>query len=116
VDKLQLASLAGYAWISKRRGILIIGRTGLGKTFIGCALRNQASRQGKTAQFHRLSELYDQIRDAQPDGPLPKLKLSLTKPNLLILDDFGIREQFDSSGRNHALHHQRAARRDRAGL
>lgn len=90
LDKALMASLASCAWILKNQGLLIIGPTGVGKTWIGCAMGNQACRQGLTVQFHRLSELYDQITDAQHDGTLPKLKLALTKPNLLILDDFGI--------------------------
>ncbi|EWS54641.1 transposase [Methylibium sp. T29] len=51
---------------------------------------NQACRRGLTVQFHRIRELYDQITDAQHDGTLRKLKLGLTKLNLLILDDFCI--------------------------
>lgn len=90
LDKSQVASLATCTWITKHQGLLIVGPTGVGKTWIGCAMGNQACRQGLTVQFYRLSELYDQIADAQHDGTLPKLKLALTKPNLLILDDFGI--------------------------
>jgi DNA replication protein DnaC len=92
LDKALVASLASCAWIAKHQGLLVIGPTGVGKTWLGCAMGNQACRKGLTVQFHRLSELYDQIAEAQHDGTLPKLKLALTKPNLLILDDFGIGE------------------------
>lgn len=52
----------------------------------------QACRLGMNVGFHRASDLYAAIIDAAHDASLPKLKLALAKPNLLILDDFGIGE------------------------
>ena len=85
-----MASLATCSWIARHQNLLILGPTGLGKTWLGCAIGHQACRNGMTVKFHRLSDLFDTIADAQNDGTLPKLKLALTKPDLLILDDFGI--------------------------
>lgn len=90
LDKALMASLATCSWITRHQNLLILGPTGLGKTWLACAIGHQACRQGMTVKFHRVSDLFDTIADAQHDGTLPKLKLALTKPDLLILDDFGI--------------------------
>lgn len=90
LDKAMMASLATCGWIAKHQNLLVLGPTGVGKTWVGCAIGHQACRAGLTVAFHRASDLFDAIAEAQHDGTLPKLKLALAKPNLLILDDFGI--------------------------
>lgn len=92
VDKAQLASLATCEWVRQQHNLIIAGATGVGKTWLACALGAQACRLEIPTVFYRASELYSVIADAQPDGSLPKLKKALIKPPLLILDDFGLGE------------------------
>jgi DNA replication protein DnaC len=97
LDKAMMASLATCGWISRHQNLLVLGPTGVGKTWVGCAIGHQACRIGMTVAFHRLSDLFDEIAEAHHDGTLPKLKLALAKPNLLILDDFGIGDMSTSA-------------------
>lgn len=92
LERSYLASLAGCEWVRQQLNLVIVGATGVGKTWLACAFGTQACRQGIPVAFHRSSELYGQISVAIHDGSLSKLKSELTKPSLLILDDFGIGE------------------------
>jgi DNA replication protein DnaC len=92
LDKSHLASLSNCGWISRRQNLMILGATGVGKTWLACAFGQQACRLGLTAAFYRVSDLYTSIGQAQFDGTLSKLKAALYKPTLLILDDFGMGE------------------------
>lgn len=90
LDKSQLASLATCEWVRHQQNLIIVGATGVGKTWLACALGAQACRLSIPTLCYRASELYGAIADAQLDGSLPKLKKALIKPALLILDDFGL--------------------------
>lgn len=90
LDRALLSALTNCNWITRHQNLMIIGATGLGKTWLACAFGQQACRLGMTVSFERVSELYERIGEAQLDGSLPKLKQSLYKPALLVLDDFGI--------------------------
>jgi len=92
LDKPMLSGLAACGWIKRQQNLIIVGPTGVGKTWLACGLGHQACRLGMNVNFHRASDLYAAITDAAHDASLPKLKLALAKPNLLILDDFGIGE------------------------
>ncbi len=92
LDKAFVASLSTCSWISRRQNLIIVGATGLGKSWLASALGQQACRLGMSVCFHRVSDLYTAIAESQLDATLPKLKASLLKPDLLILDDFGIGE------------------------
>jgi DNA replication protein DnaC len=92
LDKALLSSLASCSWIARRQNLMILGPTGVGKTWLASAFGQQACRLGMTAAFHRVSDLYGAISESVLDASLPKLKAALYKPSLLILDDFGIGE------------------------
>lgn len=92
IDKLHLVSLSGCEWIRQRQNLIIIGATGVGKTWLACAFGAQACRLRLPVSFYRASDLYSEIAVAFHDGSLPKLKAVLIKPSLLIIDDFGLGE------------------------
>lgn len=92
LDKAFVASLATCEWVRQQLNLIILGATGVGKTWLACAFGNQACRLGMPAAFYRANNLYGKIAMAEHDGSLPKLKAELIKPKLLILDDFGIGE------------------------
>lgn len=92
LDKGLMATLFTCSWIDRGLNMLIVGPTGLGKTWIACAFANQAGRLNKAPYFRKFSDLYVEIAEAQVDGSMAKLKAALCKPKLLVLDDFGMGE------------------------
>lgn len=90
LDKSVIASLATCAWVKRRQNVMILGATGVGKSWLASALAHQACRLDLQVGWHRASELYTSIAEAQVDASLAKLKAALCKPELLVLDDFGI--------------------------
>lgn len=90
LDKALVQSLASCQWVSDRLNILITGPTGVGKTWLACALAHSACRQGHTALYLRLPRLLQDLTIAKGDGRYPKLIHTLAKTQLLILDDWGL--------------------------
>jgi DNA replication protein DnaC len=90
LDKALILSLATSRWIAEHLNVLLCGSTGLGKTWLACALAHQACREGYTALYCRLPRVLHDIAIARGDGRYPKLLASLAKVDLLILDDWGM--------------------------
>ncbi|MGJ7524874.1 IS21-like element helper ATPase IstB [Variovorax sp. GB1P17] len=97
LDKALLSTLSSCGWIRRQQNLIVVGATGVGKTWLACAFGHQACRLKIPVAFYRTSDLYTAIGEAVHDGSLPKLKLTLSKPSLLILDDFGIGEMSASA-------------------
>ena len=85
-----MQSLATCQWVSDRLNILITGPTGVGKTWLACALAHSACRAGHTALYLRLPRLLQDLNIAKGDGRYPKLIHTLARTQLLILDDWGL--------------------------
>ncbi|OYU10467.1 MAG: hypothetical protein CFE38_17105 [Comamonadaceae bacterium PBBC1] len=77
---------------SSSAALVFQGATGVGKTWLACAFGQQACRLKMPVLFYRANDLYGAISESLLDGSLPALKLSLSKPSLLILDDLGLGE------------------------
>lgn len=90
LEKSLLLSLASCQWVKDRRNLLITGPTGVGKTWLACALGQQACREGYTALYLRLPRLLQDLPIARGDGRYGKLLASLAKTDVLILDDWGL--------------------------
>lgn len=90
LDARLLRSLAQGQWIAEKRGVIITGPTGVGKTFIGCALAHQACRQGFTALYTQTGRLLQELTLAKGDGRYLKLLASIARVSVLILDDWGL--------------------------
>lgn len=86
----MLVSLATCDWLRNHRCLSITGATGVGKSYLACALAHQACKQGFTAMYVRAPLVFDELSVARADGRYKKLFDSLTKPRLLIFDDFGL--------------------------
>lgn len=90
LDKGLIQSLATCQWAKEHLNILITGPTGVGKTWLACALAHKACREGYTVQYLRLTRLLRDLMIAKGDGRYPKLLANLAKVDVLLLDDWGL--------------------------
>jgi DNA replication protein DnaC len=71
-------------------GQYLAGSTGTGKSFVACALGNQAARDGFSVRYRRLSRLLDELALARVDGKATRLLAQLARIQLLIIDDWAM--------------------------
>lgn len=90
LDKALIHSLHDSQWIKRTLNILITGPTGIGKSWIACALAQKACRDGYTALYLRLPRLLQDMALAKGDGSYNKLFNKLGKTDVLLLDDWGL--------------------------
>ena len=90
LDKSLILDLAQCQWIKKHLNLLITGPTGVGKTWVACALAQKACREGFTSLYLRLPRLLQELPIAKGDGTYPRLMNRLAKVDVLILDDWGL--------------------------
>jgi len=90
LDKGQLLSLATCRFIEEHNNVLICGSTGIGKTYLACALAHTCCRQGYRVLYMRLPRLLQELTVARADGRYVRLLASWAKINLLVIDDFGL--------------------------
>jgi len=83
-----ILELANPQWIAAHRNVLIGGPTGIGKSFIACALGNSAARAGYTVLYMRAPRLFETLQQARGDGSHLKALARLSRVQLLIIDDF----------------------------
>lgn len=100
LDTSLMLSLASCQWVKDRRNVLITGPTGIGKTWMACALGHKACREGYTVLYLRLPRLLQELPMAKGDGRYPKLMASLAKTDMLIIDDWGLAQLNDDHRRD----------------
>ena len=90
LDKTLLLKLSDCQWVKKAINILITGPTGIGKSWMACALAQKACREGYSAYYQRLTRLLQELPLARGDGSYAKLLARLAKTDVLVLDDWGL--------------------------
>jgi len=100
LDKSVILRLAAGDWIKKAQNVIITGPTGVGKTYLACALANSACRSSFASLYKRAPRLYQEIAIARADGSYPKLINKLVKIKVLIIDDFCITPMADTERRD----------------
>jgi len=90
IDKSVIVRLANCEWIKSAQNIIITGPTGVGKTYLTCALANRACRMGFSVFYIRIPKLFQELTIARADGSYPKIMKKLTKTKVLVLDDLGL--------------------------
>ena len=90
LDKPLMRQLASCNWVAQHQVVLISGATGTGKTYIACALAQQACRKGFHSSYRRASRLFDELRLARADGSYPRLLARIARIDVLVIDDFAI--------------------------
>jgi DNA replication protein DnaC len=89
ISREQIMSLSRNEWIQRHQNVIIAGATGVGKTYIACALGNSACRAGISAQYFRLPQLLEEFSIARSDGSYGKMLTRVARIKLLIIDDWG---------------------------
>jgi DNA replication protein DnaC len=95
LDKTTLQSLVNSPWVENHHQVMIVGPTGVGKTFLACAISNHAIRHGATALYVRVPRLLDDLNVARADGRLARMMSGLARVDVLILDDLLLRPHSD---------------------
>lgn len=90
LDRSSMQALASGQWIRQHRNVLISGPAGIGKSWIACALGNQAAREGVSVLYKRLSRLLDELAVARLHGRQARVLRTLARTRLLILDDWAM--------------------------
>ena len=100
LDKPLFAKLAAGDWIDQHQNLIIVGKTGLGKSWLACALGHKACRDDRSVLYHRVPRLFDALALARGDGRHARLLKSLARSQLLILDDWGLANVTADQGRD----------------
>ena len=87
LTKQVVLELSNTQWIEAHRTVLISGPTGIGKSFLSCALGNLAARAGYTVLYTRAPTLFESLQQARGDGSHLKTISKLGKAQLLVIDD-----------------------------
>jgi DNA replication protein DnaC len=88
ISQQMILELANPQWITAHRNVLISGPTGVGKSFVACALGNSAARAGYTVLYIRAPRLFETLQQSRGDGSHLKALARLSRVQLLIIDDF----------------------------
>ena len=100
LDKSLILTLAACSWIARGINVLTCGPTGVGKSYLACALGHKACLEGYSVLYLRLPRLFEELRLAKADGRYGKLMLGYAKTDLLILDDWGLTPMTDPQRRD----------------
>lgn len=90
LDKALILQLGSGQWLRDGLNLIIGGPTGVGKTWLACALAHKACRDGYSVRYLRLPRLMEELGLAHGDGRFAKLMAGYAKTDLLILDDWGL--------------------------
>jgi DNA replication protein DnaC len=90
LDKAVIRQLATCRWVEEHHNVILVGATGVGKSFLACALAHQACRKGYRAGYRRASRLFHELALARADGTYVRLLAKLARLDVLIVDDWGL--------------------------
>ena len=102
LDKSMILSLGTCRWIRDHQNIIITGATGVGKSYLACALAHRACMDGYKVRYYRSSRLFRDLHAAQGDGTYLKLLKTISRFHVLVIDDWGL-ENLKDQQRNDLL-------------
>jgi DNA replication protein DnaC len=90
LDRKLMRTLSSSEWVRQKQNIVLVGPTGIGKSWLGCALAQKACRDGYAVLHKRMSELFRELAVAHADGSIGRVLLKLSRVDVLLLDDFAM--------------------------
>jgi DNA replication protein DnaC len=100
LDRKLIRTLTTSDWVRQHENLLFIGPTGIGKTWLACALAHRACRDGFFALHKRMSELFRDLAMGRADGSIGTLLAKWARIDVLVLDDFAMAPLKDSERRD----------------
>jgi DNA replication protein DnaC len=100
LDRKLIRTLASSEWVKQHQNLLLIGPTGIGKSWLACALAQKACRDGYTILHKRSAELFREFSVAHADGSFGRLLMRLSRIDILLLDDFAMAPLKDAERRD----------------
>jgi DNA replication protein DnaC len=100
LDRKLLRTLASSEWVRQKLNLVFLGPSGIGKSWIACALAQKACRDGFSVLHKKASELFRELALAQADGSLGRMLLRLSLIDVLLIDDFAMAPLKDSERRD----------------
>jgi len=100
LEKATIRQLASCRWIEEHQTVVISGATGTGKTYLACALAQQACRKGYRAIYRRATRINDELTLARADGTYGAVLARFARADVLVLDDWGIAPLKDQERRD----------------
>ena len=91
IPRAELLELGTCAWIQRRENVVLIGPAGVGKSHLAQALGGRACRLGHSVLYTSAHDMLVQLRAARADETVERKLLRYTAPDLLIIDDLGLR-------------------------
>ncbi len=91
LERPAILGLAEAGWVRSHHNVAVVGPTGVGKTFLACALANAAIRRGHTALYLRAPRMLDELALARADGRFQRLTASWARIDVLVIDDYLLR-------------------------
>src|SRR5216684_210405 len=100
LDKALFHKLIGGGWIDRKQNLIIVGPTGIGKSWVACALGHKACRDDRAVLYQRVPRMFDALALARGDGRHARFLRTLARVELLILDDWGLATLTPDQGRD----------------
>ena len=100
LDRSVITALSTCDWVQSKQNVLITGPTGAGKTYLSCALAQKACRLGFSVAYFRAPILFQDLSISKADGRYRGLLTSITKRQLIVLDDFALSPLTDEQRRD----------------
>jgi DNA replication protein DnaC len=100
LDRKLMRTLSSSEWVRQKQNLVLVGPTGIGKSWLGCALAHKVCRDGYSVLHKRMNELFRELAVAHADGSIGRMLLKLSRVDVLLLDDFAMAPLKDSERRD----------------
>lgn len=91
LDRALFNKLTDGSWIDAKDNLILCGPTGIGKSWLACALGQKACRDNRSVLYQRVPKLFTDLAIARGDGRYARLMRTLSRVQLLVLDDWGLK-------------------------